>query len=55
MDGENRGVTADDERKVAESGDAVGDADRELLVEVFGTPLHNLKLIKRAQCVMHER
>ena len=46
VDREDRGVAADDERKVAESCDAVSDTNRELLVEVFGTPLHNLKSIK---------
>ena len=39
VDGEDRGVAADDERKISESGDAVGYADRKLLAKVFGTPL----------------
>ena len=39
VDGENRGVTADDERKISESSDAVGDANGKLLAKVFGTPL----------------
>ena len=39
VDGEDRGVAADDERKISESGDAVGYADRKLLAKVFCTPL----------------
>ena len=39
VDGEDRGVAADDERKISETGDAVGDANGKLLAKVFGTPL----------------
>ena len=39
VDGEYRGVAADDERKISESSDAVGDANGKLLAKVFGTPL----------------
>ena len=39
VDGEYRGVAADDEREISESGDAMGYANRKLLVKVFGTPL----------------
>ena len=39
VDGEYRGVAADDERKISETGDTVGDANGKLLAKVFGTPL----------------
>ena len=39
VDGEDRGIAPDDERKISESGDAVGYSNRKLLVKVFGTPL----------------
>ena len=39
VDGEYRRVAADDERKISESSDAVGDANGKLLAKVFGTPL----------------
>ena len=52
VDGEDRGVAADDERKISESGDAMGYANRKLLVKVFGTPLRRYLIISTCRILL---